>query len=425
MMVSSPGNMLQLLLPPQHGDYEYAWMKMYGSIYRVKGCLGRDRLMVSDPVAIQYLFNSSHFQTAPLLWNVREVVFGKGNMSCLKGESHKRIRAVFNSSFTTSSLCDYEPIFERVAREMSQQLEASDTQIIDICSVFGLATFDAISDAVLGRSAEQFGDRILKQNLQIVGLVNTQSQAAILLEACLMRLPTQILRTVINFPRPAISTVKKSRDNILKLGKALMQERQDALTQGLETNSDALSNLIRSNKAMSILIRQEVAQQIPILWIAGQNTTANTLTFTLLELARQPSLQQELRAKIHGHVTLKLRGYDDMALLNAVIKEALRMYPATPFTDYVAARDTIVPITGGVRTSTGEILTEISVRQGQTVTAALGSYQRVESRWGSDPHEFRPSRWLDGSVQKGEAFGPYANLLVMPLIIFRYIVTTF
>lgn len=61
-----------------------------------------------------------------------------------------------------------------------------------------------------------------------------------------MRLPTQILRTVINFPRPAISTVKKSRDNILKLGKALVQERQDALTQGLETNSDALSNLSKS-----------------------------------------------------------------------------------------------------------------------------------------------------------------------------------
>ncbi|KAJ7808494.1 cytochrome P450 [Mycena leptocephala] len=386
-------------------------MRMYGSIYRVKGCLGRDRLMVSDPVAIQYLFNSSHFQTAPLLWNVREVVFGRGNMSCLKGESHKRIRAVFNSSFTTSSLCHYEPIFKRVAREMSQQLEASDTRIIDICPVFGLATFDAISDAVLGRSAEQFGDRILKQNLQIVGLVNTQSQAAILLEACLMRLPTQILRKVINFPRPAISTVKRSRDNILKLGKALVQERQDALTQGLETNSDALSNLIHSNKAMSILTKEEVTQQIPILWIAGQNTTANTLTFTLLELARQPSLQQELRAEIHGHVTIKLHGYDDMPLLNAVIKEALRMYPATPFTDCVAAQDTIVPITGGVRTSTGEILTEIPVRQGQTVTVALGSYQRFESRWGRDPHEFRPSRWLDGSVQKGEALGPYANLL--------------
>ena len=32
--------MLQLLLSPQYGDYEFNWQKMYGPIYRLKGCLG-------------------------------------------------------------------------------------------------------------------------------------------------------------------------------------------------------------------------------------------------------------------------------------------------------------------------------------------------------------------------------------------------
>jgi hypothetical protein len=39
--------------------------------------------------------------------------------------------------------------------QMSQQLEASDTQIIDICPVFGLATFDAISDGAYSSQIQE------------------------------------------------------------------------------------------------------------------------------------------------------------------------------------------------------------------------------------------------------------------------------
>jgi hypothetical protein len=41
---------------------------------------------------------------------------------------------------------------------------------------------------------------------------------------------------------------------------------------------------------------------------------------------------------------------------------------------------------------------------------------RLESCWGQDAHEFKPSRWLDGMAYKGEAVGPYANLSVHPII---------
>jgi cytochrome P450 len=44
---------------------------------------------------------------------------------------------------------------------------------------------------------------------------------------------------------------------------------------------------------------------------------------------------------------------------------------------------------------------------------------RLESRWGEDAHQFRPSRWLDGTVSKGEAIGPYANLYAVPSIPLR------
>lgn len=39
---------------------------------------------------------------------------------------------------------------------------------------------------------------------------------------------------------------------------------------------------------------------------------------------------------------------------------------------------------------------------------------RLKSRWGADADEFNPHRWLDGTVNRGDAVGvgPYASLYV-------------
>jgi hypothetical protein len=34
------GHMLQLLLPRTYGDYEFKWQKLYGPVYRLRGCFG-------------------------------------------------------------------------------------------------------------------------------------------------------------------------------------------------------------------------------------------------------------------------------------------------------------------------------------------------------------------------------------------------
>jgi hypothetical protein len=44
----SSGNMLQLLLSPRYGDYEFNWQKMYGSTYRLKGCFGVSTVQLLD-----------------------------------------------------------------------------------------------------------------------------------------------------------------------------------------------------------------------------------------------------------------------------------------------------------------------------------------------------------------------------------------
>ncbi|KAJ7927254.1 cytochrome P450, partial [Mycena leptocephala] len=137
------------------------------------------------------------------------------------------------------------------------------------------------------------------------------------------------------------------------------------------------------------------------------------LAFGLLELARQPDLQDKLRGEINSFLGANGRNvtYDNMPLLDAFIKEILRFYPAVPITDRIAVQDTVIPLGESITTSTGERIHQIPVQKGQVVTVAISSYQRLASHWGKDPHKFDPSRWLDGATYQGEAVGPYANLL--------------
>ncbi|KAJ7249880.1 cytochrome P450, partial [Mycena rebaudengoi] len=162
------------------------------------------------------------------------------------------------------------------------------------------------------------------------------------------------------------------------------------------------------------LSHDEIISQTALLLLAGQETTANTLALGIRELARNSDFQNRLRDEINAHRGITSGAqYEDMPLLNAFIKETLRVYPAVPLNEQIAVEDTFLPLTTGITTISGEKRTKLPIRKGQMVTLALASYQRLESIWGSDAHEFKPNRWIEGTACTGDPVhgSPYSNLL--------------
>ncbi|KAJ7756574.1 hypothetical protein B0H16DRAFT_1689824 [Mycena metata] len=124
------GNTLQLLLPAQYGEHEFAWQKLYGAVYQLKNCFGvrsvhllasclippqQDRLMVSDPAALHCIVNSSHFKLAPALENQLYLVNGRKSLVLVPAEEHKSLRAALNVGFTAAAVRGYQSIFEKAA----------------------------------------------------------------------------------------------------------------------------------------------------------------------------------------------------------------------------------------------------------------------------------------------------------------------
>ncbi|KAJ6557050.1 cytochrome P450 [Mycena vulgaris] len=411
------GNMLQLLLPPSYGDYEFTWLKLYGPIYRLKECFGQDRLMVSDPLASQYILNSAQFVHGPNIENLLHMLYGKGSVPTVRGDTHKRLRAALNTGFTAGAVKNYQSIFEKMAQALTEQLEQSSASSINISPLLSTATLGAISEAVLGCSTQDLGEEFVANNSQIVALTSNQSAAQILATALGALLPTSVFSAAIYLPTSAFRAIRKAQYLAENLGRRVVQEKMDAARQGLETDSDVygqLLNPVQSDSTKKGMSEEAVVAQTSVILIAGQDTTANTLAFGLVELARHPHFQDQLRAEIQSNLGTNPHNvpYDSMPLLNAFIKETLRLYPAVALEDRVALADAVIPMTEDIKTLTEEVITQIPVRKGQLVTLAIASFQRLESLWGADSHEFKPQRWLEGSPYKGEtSVGPYANLL--------------
>lgn len=91
--------------------------------------------------------------------------------------------------------------------------------------------------------------------------------------------------------------------------------------------------------------------QLVAVLLAGRDTTACTLSWTIYELARHPEALEKLREEIIKQVGLDREPtYDDlksMKYLQNVMNETLRLYPVVPFNVRFSVKDTTLPVGGG------------------------------------------------------------------------------
>ncbi|KAG6836440.1 hypothetical protein H0H93_007976 [Arthromyces matolae] len=158
-----------------------------------------------------------------------------------------------------------------------------------------------------------------------------------------------------------------------------------------------------------------------VVMIAGHETTANTLSWMLLELARHPDAQKKLREEIRQmQRTLHSRGetsytqadLESMPYLNAFVKETLRYHPVAFNTYRQASRDDVLPLSKPIVTKTGEVLTELPVPKGLNFITSIMGYNRNKELFGHDASVFNPDRWLrPGGVKKSISIGVLGNLM--------------
>ncbi|KAF7323864.1 Cytochrome P450 [Mycena kentingensis (nom. inval.)] len=416
------GNLLEIILELPYGVLEFEWQKTFGAVYRTKGCFGENRLMVSDPTTLKHILSHpGTYMKSPQQQLINETGLGAGSLLFVEGDAHRRIRGVMNPAFSAASIRALSPTLKKAAREArfvsemwEARLDAQGTDdVLDIYQSLHDTTLQAVGEGVVGynfQADKEFAQRY--HNLVLIAA--DRSKQSILTDGILPYIPKSVLKILMRFPPPALVKLLEFKSAIGALAKALVKEKIDALELGIEPEKDLISVLVGSNsQSVSKMTLDEIRDQFPTITVAGEDTTANTVAWCLYELAKDPEYQHKLREEVDQAGTDDSVDYDRLPILNALIKEVLRLYSTVPQTERVCVKDSVLPLAQPITNTAGKVISEIPVRKGQHIVLAISSYHRLTSVWGDDAAEFKPSRWLgEKAPAAGYSIGPYSNLWI-------------
>ncbi|MFD2942754.1 cytochrome P450 [Flavobacterium notoginsengisoli] len=160
---------------------------------------------------------------------------------------------------------------------------------------------------------------------------------------------------------------------IIEERKASGEEINDLLNMLLETRYED------TGEGMSV---EQLVDEIKVLFIAGHETTANALTFTLHLLGRNPEIQQKVFEeimKIESETNNIIEQLQKMEYLNAVLNESMRLYPPAWITDRQNLED--------------DSLAQFKIKKDTLIGISFYELHRNPKYW-NNPDEFIPERFL-------------------------------
>ena len=199
-------------------------------------------------------------------------------------------------------------------------------------------------------------------------------------------------------PRLHSRRTKATARNIRTLIAQLTQARQQAISAG--TAPDDLATKIMTTadpETGDMFAPGEMVDQVAIFFLAGHETSASSLAWTLYLLARYPEWQDRLAAEARslGPGAPEFQDMSKLAQTRDVFREALRLYPPVPMMVREAAQD--------------EVFRNRKVRRGAQIVLSPWHLHRHERLWDA-PDAFDPSRFAteNGRTCLREAFIPFS-----------------
>lgn len=299
------------------------------------------------------------------------------------GEVWKKQRELLRPSFEMTRINKvFNLMSEAVADMMDRFSKYPNHAVIEVDEAMTFITADVIFRTIMSSKLdEEKGKKILN------AFVTFQEQSV-----------HTAMRRMFRFPK-WLSYVLGDRKRA-KAGDVIRQVLSDIIKPRYDTADntefeDILGSLLLvvdadTNKRFSF---EEILDQVAMLFLAGHETTASSLTWTLYLLSLYPKEQE----KAYEEITQVLQGgaieishLRQFKYLTNIFKESLRLYPPVGFFAREAKKDTQVR--------------DKLIKKGSGVVIAPWLIHRHEEFW-TNPHGFNPSRF-EGEYKK-DAYLPF------------------
>ncbi|KXN74692.1 cytochrome P450 [Conidiobolus coronatus NRRL 28638] len=236
--------------------------------------------------------------------------------SATEKDYHSKIKKLVLPAFSVKTLASVEKTVYDIGSQglvshIQSVIKSGQSDVFDLFHLFHCSTFDVITQLVFGTNFDTISDKD-KAIYYISSLADTQKAV---------------------FWRTIFPPYKKVAFPMEKIFKPVIFE--NIKLRENNPNSDILQSLIDSidPETGEKLTNEQIAVEFMTLLFGGEDTTANTLTWTLYELLKNPEIYNLVEKEIleefpdfNESITLD-RSKSKLKYLEASFLESMRMYP--------------------------------------------------------------------------------------------------
>jgi cytochrome P450 / NADPH-cytochrome P450 reductase len=295
-------------------------------------------------------------------------------------ESWHRANRILAPGFSSASMERYYPAMLATLEELLAHWRAASGPV-DVVADMTKLTLDTISRAGFDHRFDSFSRPELHPFLQA-------------LARCLQETIDLVQRPLFlaRFFRARRARYHADIASMFRLVDEVIRERQRQPEERWPRDFLSLMLAAKDPKSGERLTDENIRYQILTFLIAGHETTAGLLSFSLHALARDRELLRRVREEVDAHVQPgalpTMKEVLELDLVKRVLSEALRLWPTVPIVIRAAKEDTRVG--------------DYFAPSGQAFGLFLSAVHRDPAVW-PDPTRFDPDRFLPHAVRSRPA----------------------
>ncbi len=379
----------------------FEWSQQYGSAYVVWA--GQPILVLSQPTVVEEtithgmrdgsLVRSKRAQKA---WNeIRGTI-----LLGLSGAEWKWRRKAWNPEFSNSGLAPYATVVHTACSQIIEKLkQAKPSEPVQVDPLFVELTMRVIASLLLGIPVEDRADSS-KADSPATDIPTAASLDIQKIYWAMSVIGYRFLRVATGekiwkkyLPTQAARDYWKARryleDFLTPYVDAALQLRDNPPADASHSSAIYSSMLARIAAKEPRYTRETLISESIELLIAGTDTTAHTLSFTVSELASHPDVFNKARTLVDSvweqYGEFSAEALAELTYIRAIVKETLRLYSiASGSTSLEATKQTTIQ---GITVPPGTKIFWSMLGAGRDPDVYI------------DPDQFRPERWLESDKE--------------------------
>jgi cytochrome P450 len=323
--------------------------------------------LLSHPDLVDEVLHGRNF-TKHYALRLNRMLLGNGLLSS-EGDFWLRQRRLMQPAFSRDRILSYASVMAEYAARWAASWQ--DGQVRDVHADMRQLTMEIAGKTLFGADASGRGPAVAHALRDVM-------------EAFIRRL-FSVVRLPESVPTPANIRAWRAIRRLDAILYGIIEQRRAEGGQ-----DDLLSILLhaRDEQDGTGMTDRQLRDEAMTLFLAGHETTALALTWTLFALADHPEAQDRLRDELRGVLGGRPPTAADLPRLrytDMVVHEGMRLYPPA----YVIGRQAVDPCTLG----------GYDLPAGQTLLLCQWAIHRDPRFW-DEPLRFRPERWADDPLKR-------------------------